>query len=138
LCKWFSPKEEFSDYHLFSHSRDLKRSKIPAHDRVLIDRTTTKCSLFQTKETLPTLPSKVSSSVPIALFFQFVSALEGARVKIREANFTTVFRLCQESDLKDCGRGLGVSALESIVKSEEFGKTGVNGNFWSKSPRKRS
>jgi hypothetical protein len=61
------------------------------------------CSLFQTQETLPTIRSKVRSSVLVAIFRQFVSKLEGSVVEITDGNFTTIFRLCKESDLKDCG-----------------------------------
>jgi septal ring factor EnvC (AmiA/AmiB activator) len=55
-----------------------------------------KCSLFQNNLTIAGTPYRVQSSVHLAIFQEFVSALEGKMVNITETNFTELKQLCEE------------------------------------------
>jgi hypothetical protein len=52
-----------------------------------------KCALFQTTPALAAAPYALRSSVPLALFRQFVSALAGNAIEVTSANFSGLSRL---------------------------------------------
>jgi hypothetical protein len=56
----------------------------------------TKCILFQNNVRLAAVPYKIRSSVPLDVFQQFVSALNGNSVTITEANLFGLLLLCEE------------------------------------------
>jgi hypothetical protein len=56
----------------------------------------TKCNLFERNPALTTSPYKVQSPVSLAIFRDFISALEGKTVKIANTSFTGLQQLCQE------------------------------------------
>jgi hypothetical protein len=56
----------------------------------------TKCSLFQNNPTLTSSPYKIQSRVSLAVFQEFISALQSTTVKITNTNFTELQQLCQE------------------------------------------
>jgi hypothetical protein len=55
-----------------------------------------KCTLFQQNEALLTSPSKLCSTVPLTLFRQFVSALEGNAIEITSANISELSQLFEK------------------------------------------
>jgi hypothetical protein len=55
-----------------------------------------KCSLFQSNPALAAAPYNLRSSVPLSLFRQFVSALEGNAIEITSANFSGLSQLSDE------------------------------------------
>jgi hypothetical protein len=61
----------------------------------------TKCGLFQTNPALAAIPYALHSSVPLALFRQFVSALAGNPIEVTSANFSGLSRLSDEFGLTD-------------------------------------
>jgi hypothetical protein len=52
-----------------------------------------KCTLFQQKPALLIAPYKLRSTVPLTLFRQFVSAVEGNAIEITSANFSGLTQL---------------------------------------------
>jgi hypothetical protein len=63
---------------------------------VPLPQATTKCTVFQKNPTLLEAPYSLRSKVPLTLFRQFVSALEGNAIEITSANFSGLSRLCEE------------------------------------------
>jgi hypothetical protein len=55
-----------------------------------------KCSLFQNNPILLASPYRVSSSVTLSVFQDFLSALEGNAIKITDTNLTGLEGLCGE------------------------------------------
>jgi hypothetical protein len=60
-----------------------------------------KCTLFQQKPALLASPYKLRSTVPLTLFRQFVSALEGNEIEITSANISGLTQLCEEFGFED-------------------------------------
>jgi hypothetical protein len=63
---------------------------------VSIVQAVNKCSLFQNNPTLLASPYRVQFSVTLSVFQDFLSALEGNAVKIKDTNLTGLERLCSE------------------------------------------
>jgi hypothetical protein len=66
-----------------------------------IDQAITKCSLFKNNPSLTSVPYIVRSIVPVVIFREFVSELQGSAVKITDLNFPKLFELCEEFGLAD-------------------------------------
>jgi uncharacterized coiled-coil protein SlyX len=93
-----------------------------------------KCTLFQQNEVLLTSPYKLRSTVPLTLFRQFVSALEGNTIEITSANLSGLTQLCEEFGLEELRAKLSQSppapgtaaedaeARERIAALEEKGE----------------
>jgi hypothetical protein len=100
----FNLERNFSDYHPFSYSRDLKWSTFPFHSEVSIEQPMAKCNFFQTKKALSAIAHKITPSVPVAIIRQSVSELEEAAVKITDWNFTGIFQSCKTVHLEELPR----------------------------------
>jgi archaellum component FlaC len=72
-----------------------------AQSSIPIRQAMAKCRLFERNPGLIVSPYTVRSSVPVATFHQFVSALEGLPVDITSANFAALFQLSDEFGFED-------------------------------------
>jgi hypothetical protein len=79
----------------------------------------TKCTLFQKNAALADAPYRLSSSVPLTVFRQFVSAIEGNSIEITSANFSGLFELCEEFGFEELRSKLSQSTLPHAPKVED-------------------
>jgi hypothetical protein len=63
---------------------------------VPVDQVVMKCNLFRQNRALTASPYIVQSSVPLAIFRQFVSVLDRNEIKITTKNVSGLYRLCDE------------------------------------------
>jgi hypothetical protein len=84
--------------------------------QVSVTHLTAKCTLFQSNPVLIDAPYHIQSSIPLKIFQDFTSALEGQSIQITTANFSSLSALCEEFGFET------VSAkLYPFVDSGEFG-----------------
>jgi hypothetical protein len=76
-----------------------------------------KCDLFLDDPTLIAFPYNVKSQVSFAVFREFVSALEGTTITIRNSNFSALSQLCDEFGFRELAEELG-----QFRDSEKFKK----------------
>jgi hypothetical protein len=67
-----------------------------------------KCTSFKSNPALISSPYRVRSSVPLRVFQDLISALEGKALQITPANFLGLSRLCEEFGFCDLSAKLTV------------------------------
>jgi uncharacterized coiled-coil protein SlyX len=80
-----------------------------------------KCTLFQQNMALLASPYTLRSTIPLTLFRQFVSAVEGNAIEITSANFSGLAQLCEEFGFEELRAKLSESppATETAAKDAE-------------------